>query len=385
MLKFTLGLFFTTFFILLPLLLHSRPYCFYFFKTYWTRERLTQVVTTENNVRLEHAKNEFKNRKSGHVIHESAETQLDFVIGVISVKREHKEFSTGYLTQVMAKLINEVNNKTQVFICDTYAGPGVHDEAIQLLTHFKTYTRFPNGSMEHTKISGFIKEKQDKLYCLTKADNYNARWVIMLEDDGVPRRHFLYQSTTLLRRIQERMQKGGDADQFGFLKLYYPERWQGFSSDYQSAVELTGWGIISSSVFLYINHFIRRRPCRRIVLVCCIGFVYGMLLASAVGRQFLLEFRRFSTDLLLIRDAPMCCTQAHLYSRTSAVVFAKGLINEIMKNPSSLTPFDLVIDKIAEEERLKGFLVEPNIVQHIGFVSSLKGISKHPEQFVYNT
>ena len=380
--KFTLGLFFTTFFILLPILFRSRPFCFYFFKTYWTRERLTQVVTTENNVRLEHAKNEFKNRKSGHMILESAETQLDFVIGVISVKREHKEFSTGYLTQVMAKLINEVNNKTQVFICDTYAGPGVHDEAIQLSTHFKTYTRFPSGSVEHRNISGLIKEKQDQFYCLTTAGRYNARWVIMLQDDAVPRRHFLYQSTTLLRKIQERMQRAREVDKFGFLKLYYPERWQGFSNDYQSAVELTGWGIISSSVFLYINSFIRRRPCRRRGLVYCVGFVYGLLLALAVGRQYLLEFRRLSTDLLLIREAPMCYTPAHVYSRTSAAVFAKGLNREIMKNTSSLTAFDLLIDQIAEEERLKGFLVEPNIIKHIGFVSSLKGVSKHPENFV---
>jgi len=55
---------------------------------------------------------------------------------------------------------------------------------------------------------------------------------------------------------------------------------------------------------------------------------------------------------------------------------------------SSSYPLDEAIDSImrtgqdAGETAGVGYLVEPNLFRHVGFMSTIKGFSTHPEEFV---
>ena len=374
-------LYVSTFVFILPLIFNKEPWSIYFSEFYWPKEKVKQIIVKDNDERLYRARQVFEDKSPRMVVREGGDSTfdvaVDVVIGVITVKRDHDDISTGYLTQVMARLREIIHENTQVFICDTYAGPGLHNEAKQLSMYFKTYNRFPDGSLNHRNISLYIKEKQDYQFCLALAERYNADYTIILQDDALPDKMlFSHLDKVLKRRLPHHE---NDISHLGFIKLFYPERWQGFGNDYHSLVELAGWGLLSHACFLHIRFFTK---CKFSTKSLCLSFFYGVFIALSVGRQFLLELRRLSSDLFIIREAPMCCMPAHLYTKASVSVFARELETRLRKAPESTRPLDIVIDQILQKNKLTALLVEPNLVHHIGFVSTLKGVSKNPKNFL---
>ena len=77
---------------------------------------------------------------------------------------------------------------------------------------------------------------------------------------------------------------------------------------------------------------------------------------------------------------PDCCTQAILYPAHMARKLAHHLTPV---HCSILFSVDLAIDQYAQAHSLIRYLVEPNLVNHIGLVSTVRGYAKGAAEFMF--
>ena len=143
-----------------------------------------------------------------------------------------------------------------------------------------------------------------------------------------------------------------------------------------------GLGLIGGSLFVGFGCFCRPKE-KRYVMVrvpFLLGFIYLVLVALSVGRQHLINWRRISKGTYTVLPAPNCCSPAILYKADKA----KELSDYLKTLKCSATfPIDYAIDQFARDGGYSKFLIEPNLVQHIGMLSTLKSWSLHPEEFIY--
>ena len=111
-----------------------------------------------------------------------------------------------------------------------------------------------------------------------------------------------------------------------------------------------------------------------------VGSLYAILVAFMVGRQYIMEWRRISKFTYRVVPAPDCCSPAILYAADKAKQLSAYLKT---KTCSSSYPIDLAMDEFAKVNNYKKYLVEPNLLQHIGMFSSIKAKSAFPQRFIY--
>ena len=311
----------------------------------------------------------------------------DLAIGVVTIKRMYGKNELGYLTQVMTQFSkvfesDKIFNTKALFICDVYPGPGEHNEAIRLSKQFVRIARFPNASASAAIKDPFEKEKEDYAFCLQKALMYQPKYVLLVEDDTVPRPDLF----KVIYHKTGKMSLPLSKDEIGYIKLYYPERWQGYGFEFAKLLELIYIGLAGGLLFLCLSTLhcgfpIPSRRCRSIRLfIFTVGFIYLTLVGLVIGRQHIIELRRLSETFYALADAPDCCTPAVLYPARSAGKFASHLSTVTCSNNF---PLDFALENFMGGIQLKRYLIEPNLFKHIGLVSSTKGISRDLRDFVF--
>jgi len=83
-------------------------------------------------------------------------------------------------------------------------------------------------------------------------------------------------------------------------------------------------------------------------------------------RQHVIQWRRIHPQLYRWQDVPNIGTQATLYNITSLKI-----ITERMGVSGSSKPLDIEISNQRKKLGFTGYLLEPNLVRHIGISSSL--------------
>ncbi len=149
-----------------------------------------------NRVKVEKAKNMISDLDIASTLsyYKNLERQdkVELVIGVITVQRILKDQELGYLTQVIAKL-HQLFQKDQrftskvLFICNIHAGKGAHAEADMLSQFFVTVMKNHEPDPSVTANASFEREKQDYVFCLERATEYYPKYILLIEDDAVPR------------------------------------------------------------------------------------------------------------------------------------------------------------------------------------------------------
>ena len=375
-------IFIATFLIILPLTLGDWSYSWYFSNS-WTQDKMIQQANVINLQRLRQAQaylSSFNPRDvlNEHKIYED-KTGLELAVGVVSVKRVHSDYELGYLIQVMAhldKLFREdklFQNKI-MYVCNTDSGPGEHVEAEDLSRYFIYRKRFKQNDPSETILDPFEKEKRDYVYCLQQALQWNPKYIVILEDDALPKPNFLPVLYNLLTRIEAK-----DSN-WSFLKLYYPERWQGYSFKLRHALEiciltlLGVWFAVIVSKILCLEIFIKSR--KTLLLVASL---YFFLLFTAIGRPYLIKWRNLSPVVHSLIQAEKCCTPGMVYHR--------DLVRDILQHLNKTTcspyqPIDKVLDHFSVSKNYEMYLSEPNLINHIGLFSTIKGGAKFPEEFL---
>lgn len=389
---FLVVLYVITFCIVLPGMCNNLPYS-KFYSPLWSADEMRNRATQLNNRRLIHA-DQYLAKLDRNISYKHFEAlltsdQVDLAVGVVTVKRHHKSLRLGYLTQVVTRLmdyysVNSAFPNKLMFICDTYAGPGGHEEAIHLGKYVPLFQRFPKGNASFVIMDHFDKEKEDYVFCLKRALHYNPKYIIIFEDDALPRNNFFSVLENTLENHVQRKPRTDTSDivhHWAYVKLYYPERWQGYSYEFPKIIELFGTGLFGGSIFLIVLLGCNRRRFRTItkVIFFLAGATYCIFSACLIGRQYFLEWRRISSHLHRIVPAPNCCSPANVYPYDKAL----QLVSYLSKHRCSPTfPLDAALDSFAKDNNYMTHLIEPNLIKHIGMYSSLKSNPEHFEEFL---
>lgn len=383
-----------TFLVILPMFYSNSPHSIYFVG--WSRQRIIEEGMDANELRFREAWQYLRrlNRTKTKAFYYALQQQetVDLTIAVVTVKRTGFNRTIGYLTQVVTELDKvfkrDVNFKNVMFICNTFAGPGPHEEAEALGRYFPVETRFAAGSTNVTMLSGnfsYEKEKQDYVYCMQQALQYPTKHVCILQDDAVPRPDtFAVLKHVLETRVRTKLVAGeAIARDWATVKLFYPGCWLGYElTNNRHHIELLSIGVVGGSLYLlatlpFDRSEIPRRVCYKTILR---GALYCILVCLAIGRQNVHAVQRLSKYFYSVWPAPECCIPASL--------FKSGPAREIARHLAGVTcnrdlPLDIAMTAYTDAHNYNSLLVQPNLITHIGLMSSLKGVSDNPEEFAF--
>ncbi|XP_078597500.1 GPI-N-acetylgalactosamine transferase PGAP4-like isoform X2 [Branchiostoma floridae x Branchiostoma japonicum] len=384
------ALYFITYVIALPLLCWDMRYSMYFrYDVMTDRQKHLDRAIEENQQRIAEAEEYLRKHGPRHRVFRRLNlmvlkrVQPQIVITVVTIARQPQNGVNKhrYLTQVVtqfAELLEHEEAADVVFqVCNVNVPPEAHHEAVFLSKYIPIVQRESNEEQTEEE-DPFEREKLDYIFCLEKSVELNPEYVLMVEDDALPTPNILHVLRHKLQyRLKLRIRQGEfvhHSDDWAFLKLYDIERLQGYGNDARSFIELTGAGLLGGTAFLLILQRRGHKTQRRVVIFA-LGFVYVVLLCWAIGRQYFLQLRRFSAQLYTVTTGPFCCTPAVVYPVKMAAEIAAFLKTGTC---DERYPLDFALSDFAIDKGLTRYKVEPNLVLHVGLVSSIRADVRDP-------
>lgn len=392
------------FFVTVPFLSISLPFS-PLFRRYNKEDDVFEYVKKVNEHRLEGAYEYFKkldNRTSQEFYKGKSIGRPDMVVCIVTVSRSWQTSKTGYLIQTAAatdKIIkmDAYFPNTLLFVCNVDREPKNHIDAVFLQNYIpyvqKNGTNFWNKPFPvanvtmHNKIKRRGQELADYTFCLNTSMTWGSPYILMLEDDVVPYEnifrvlHFTMTQHKFIHSSHLAEDDSSKKHEFAFLKLYYPERWQGYANELDRIVELISIGILGGGLFYGILSLTARCFRKEISYVArwfyyVLGSLITIFVACLSGRQNVMDVRRLSPQLFKFGPTPACCTPAMLYS--SHII--PDLMNYLLHH--SEVNKDLAINDFIVTRNIPGYMLEPNLVRHIGMFTSLESAHKSPYEFV---
>lgn len=360
----------STFVLVLPLLCHKLGFSTYFNKP----KEPYKYLEVENKKRTEEAKKYFNSlyKSTATFPQYDRNGQMDFSIVLLTA---HRGSNTHYSLQVASRLLPQVisdEGRSVLTILNSDPQPGLNEDAVYL----SNFIAVVNSSLPVTSPSR-SREKEDYIVGLEIGLRQNSTYVLMIEDDALPSERLLSQLRFVLKHKMPGKFLKSRRD-WAFLKLYYPEKWQGFG--WPELPELVLIGIVGGSLAVWVQLKMRNRTRRKLSLYCTftVWGVYVVLVVYTVGRAHWIEFRKLSPLMYSVVKAPGCCTPGVLYLRSHA----RNLANFLKSvQCSEKYPMDVAIDDFADKMNLERYLVIPNMISHIGVHSSLGSRMKHFAEF----
>ena len=320
----------------------------------------------------------------------------DVAISIVSLSRalpdydiQQSGYPTRYLVQIVAKimesLMNDQSNLTyKLLLCNVDSDPENHEELIEISPRFTVLTKYRSvDKKDPRELNIFNKEKEDSVYCMKETlARVKPRYILMLEDDAIPRGSVISRLEHLIRFHLDRTSKRTtSASNVAYVKLFHPPHLNGYlNPNLQKCLELLGF----SAFFGTILYNVLRILCMRsITSYKCtdwfLAMLYCGLLAVAIGRVYIIELLRFGNSLYGLASAPDCCTQAVLFSNQSALDIAGYLESvECIRGFAK----DTAMEQYVRDHELQAYLLEPNLFRHVGVFSSLHEKIMDPKLFL---
>lgn len=305
----------------------------------------------------------------------------EFCVLVISVRRPE---NPRYLTQVVARLIPQLLQLNNFSFCIYNPEGALHQEAMKLAPYVPIASR--KMKRDNNLLDKYDAERRDYVaalqWCLTKGAHYN----IILEDDALPDLLFVQK----LRFVIDHRLPFNEHS-WAMLKLFYPEKYQGWGDSASVTLELI-FVVMSSGIVIALFSALTipgplciscQPPTIQIswtlaVIRCVFSMGFVLYIMLALGRPHWEELKKVSPYLARVVEARGCCTPAMLYPAEHLPQLVEYL-NSV--HCTSAFPIDIAIDKFAKENHLHKFLTIPNLVRHIGMVSSLPKSHKNVKEF----
>ena len=360
-----------TFIFVLPLLCHKLGFSTYFAKP----KEPYKILEAQNDERTKQAKEFLKRFEESATPLRTLDhgRPIEFLIVLLTAYRAS---NTHYLLQVAARLLPQVRNdgrKSFISILNSNPESGQNEDALYL-SKFMPVIKSSAPFTSHLR----SREKEDYIVGLETALQYSTTYVLMIEDDALPSENLLKDLRFVLKHKMPWKFLKAHRD-WAFLKLYYPEKWQGFG--WPELPELILIGVLGGCVGIWVDlKFKNRTRTNKLSLFCTflVWSIYVVLFVYTVGRAHLIELRKLSPFMYSVIKAPGCCTPGVLYQRSRALELAKFLKSV---NCNDTYPMDVAIDDFAKKSNLERYLVIPNMVSHIGVHSSLSTRLKHFAEF----
>lgn len=266
----------------------------------------------------------------------------------------------------------------KTFICNVDFDPESYHEANNLSSIVQVVNRFNKTSPPLVHV--LEKEKQDYTFCINESLKFSPRYSLIVEDDAIPRDDFFKVVNHVVLEHLEYRSRRGDHEKVNetvlYVKLYHPERLLGYINlEPDRLTELFGIGfILGTLTMLMYEYFVISKLtlsyCQG-VFMYCMFVLYFMLLAVCIGRPHIVEMRRvFSPFFYSFMRAPECCTPAMLFPAKGAKLVVQYL--DSVKCSKGYGK-DMALESFRTSRRdFKTYLVQPNLVSHIGLYSSLR-------------
>ncbi|NXI27750.1 TM246 protein, partial [Sterrhoptilus dennistouni] len=339
-----------TFGVLAPLICHQLLHS-YFYLRHWHLNPMSQEFLEQNQQEGQDALHYFEKMQMPNTskVSSSDAFQPLLLITIITVQRRN---DFHYVLQVAShfhRLLQKCGVRCQshrVLLCNVESDPSSHQDVRLLSGLFPMVSRGRTGENPDLSLNQFEKEKQDYVFCLEQSLLvYNPEYILLVEDDAVPEEEIF---SVLQHLFSARFSKPYLRDALYF-KLYHPERLQRyFNPEPMRILEWLGLGI-----WRLVAFFAR----------------YSMALSELVGRHYGLELRRLHPALYNVVPASECCTPAMLFPAASARR-ASGYLRGLRCRQGFAK--DTALYSLLRGKGENAFVVEPNLVRHVGMYSSLR-------------
>ncbi|CAM4559568.1 unnamed protein product [Lepidochelys olivacea] len=359
-----------TFGVLAPLICHRLLHS-YFYLRRWHLNPMSQEFLEQNQEDGQAALRYFEDLRTPNSSEISGDKALRpwLLITIITVQRRN-EFH--YVLQVASRfhrLLQQCGPRCrshQIFLCNVEQEPGSHEDARLLGTFFAMVSRYKNWEDPNASVNQFEKEKQDYAFCLEQSLlAYSPEYVLLVEDDAVPEEEIF---PVLQHLLLARLSKPHLKDAL-YLKLYHPERLQRYiNPEPMRILEWLGLGMFLGPLLSFVYSWVSGRPGLTWPIVLFFA-LYSMALGELVGRHYLLELRRLAPALYNVVPATECCTPAMLFSAPSARRVL-GYLQELHCRRGFAK--DIALYSLLRTKGEKAYVVEPNLIMHVGMFSSLR-------------
>ena len=397
-----------TFWCVLPYLCQDWVYSVYFKGDPQSQDYVKRALKL-NDRRIYWAQEHFNELKEEQVQHPvelpnlRKDGDVELVVIVMGMNRKMKDYVPGYLLQTVAEVHKRFAEdlafpNKKLFICNVDENPDEVADLEHMYELIPMVSRFGGDYPgEKTSKKIFDKSKDDYAFCLSRGMDFKPKYILLLEDDVIPKQDFFNEIHKVIYTDIPLIREGDrDGRDWAYVKLYYPEKWSGYGREYRHVIELIGIGLCGGcvGVILYliieicISCFCSRIICRnksrypklqmwKIRFWFVVAGIYCVLICVLIGRPYVVQFLDFRTHVIPAKD---CCTQAVLYPGHLVSELSEHLRSQRGKQDFA---HDLIMDRWADEKGYVRLLAQPNLVQHIGLVSTVRAWAKKAAYFIY--
>ncbi|KAK6174108.1 hypothetical protein SNE40_017446 [Patella caerulea] len=202
--------------------------------------------------------------------------------------------------------------------------------------------------------------------------NRKVNYTLLIEDDAYPEDAlFSVLEHMIDNRIENKFAEFKSMDRnVTYVKFYHPPRLLGYYSlEVERIPELLSISVLFGTIMCGIYPYLFSKSKYSMNKMWFLFIVYSCLVAIAIGRQSIMEFRRISKHLFQVTPAPSCCTPALLFPQHGGQKVVEYMQNVKCRNKYAK---DMLLEDVKRKHGLVGLLVQPNLFKHIGLYSSLR-------------
>ncbi|KAF2219286.1 hypothetical protein BDZ85DRAFT_225084, partial [Elsinoe ampelina] len=239
-------------------------------------------------------------------------------------------------------------NATWLSLTNTWSTYNTTPSQLSLISEWETSRNF------------YAKGVYDYLYLLTTCLTTTAPYIAIFEDDIIFAEGWLAKTLSALTKLQHNKK-------WLYLRLFYTETslgWDPATDFWYRNMPLTF--LLASSLSASLLLLLRRLPRARLLLdtptlavLVCITTPAFVVLAFMTGKYTLTPLRG-----VVPMDKWGCCTQALVFPRYQV----ESMVNFLRERGSGQT--DALIEEYADRSGLGRWALAPQVVQHVGVVSS---------------
>lgn len=355
------------------------------------KDILQEEIMTNNDERIVESKHYLSslNQSSFGTNLREVPDSVYIALTVVTVSRNRHQtdnYKPQYLTQVMARILRLLENsesnglyhKVKVTVCNVDPDVRSYWEAQELMKLVEVVNRFSTLSLP--LIDLVEKEKQDYVFCLNTSLSFDPDYVLLIEDDALPHDDFFVILERMLHDYIEHKSQRGESilnkEDITYVKLYHPDKILGyFDGELEYRLpELLSIGLLVGSLLTGIYRMVcciqRQLPVKSVLKLWVIFSMYTICICVTVGRQhMILELRHaLGSYGYVLTSAPECCTPAMLFPKAGA----QRVVNLLHPIKCHLRfGKDLALEQLRRQHHLKAYLLQPNLVSHIGMFSLL--------------
>ncbi|CAF0806640.1 unnamed protein product [Rotaria sp. Silwood1] len=336
--------------------------------------------------------------------------QDHIIISILYSKQDsdHRE-GKFYIGQILYHLLKNYHSRFVITLCENNNTNEQTSDSIELIRRLLPV--FIINTLSEFLINTYEREKQAYLQCLLA--NFqsfpNANYLLLLQDDAEPiNKNFYNQLLSLIdNRIKQQWPLNGHRKQPAFIKIYHP-RWliSYFHPSFYIIIQLIATSLFLTLVFFICfysyqitirkkyninqiqwqsysrsslnNHiFLSNLITNNIKLFYFIFyfFLITLVLILLDHSNVSWTWRSLHPSFYSIYPAPSCCLPGVIYFRQTYIQVIEYL-NSITCDKNYA--IDTAFDDLPKRTHLQTYLVEPNLVHHIGLYSRLRKMYINP-------